>query len=93
MNLVDSFHTQFINNEVLNNTDFFKEFDKTELNNTIREAEIQKEIFKKIIDDIDRFLTYGKKLIEKPNFNRIQTENYVTSQNFKGNKSGFTQKY
>ena len=75
MNKVENFHNRFLQSELINPNDYFQDFDTNELSNIIRELAIQREILKKVTDDIDRFIIYGKKSIKIPELNCLPTRN------------------
>ena len=56
---------RFSTPENFNPITFFKDMDSGTLLKNLKELKQQKEIFSKITDDIDRFIGYGNKYVEK----------------------------
>ena len=65
MEIVDTFHIRFLASDNFNPITFFKDMHSDELHKNLKELKQQKEIFSKITDDIDRFIGYGHKYLEK----------------------------
>lgn len=71
LKLVEKFYFEFQNNANMESNTFFKNYNKSELYNTFRELNLQKEFLNKMIGNIDRFITYGVKYIEKHEFEKV----------------------
>ena len=71
LKLVEKFYSEFQDNANMDATAFFKNYNKSELNNTFRELDQQKEFLNKMVGNIDRFITCGKKSIEKVEFGKL----------------------
>ncbi len=83
LNLVEDFHFKFQKNELTSSSEFFKQFDKNELLKSFRELSLQKEIFVTMIENIDRFITYGTKYIERLDQETASATKYVSNGNNK----------
>ena len=78
LEIVDNFHIRFSASDNYNPISFFKDMNSDELQKNLKELKQQKEIFSKITDDIDRFISYGNKYLEKyePVFKSIRKDSH-----------------
>ena len=81
LNLVEDFHLKFQKNDLTEANDFFKQFDRSGLLKSFRELSLQKEVFVTMMENIDRFITYGTKYIEKLNSETTSPCNYASDNN------------
>ena len=83
LNLVEDFHLKFQKNDLTEANDFFKQFDRSGLLKSFRELSLQKEVFVTMIENIDRFITYGTKYIERLDQETASATKYVSNGNNK----------